>query len=270
MKKIFEVCTGSLQSVENAVEGGAERIELCSALDVDGLTPSIELLKTVKKRYPNLTVHVLIRPREGNFVYDDNEKQIILKEIHSAIDCGADGIVGGALLTNGNIDIPFLKEMLIASQGRPFTFHRAFDVCDNPILALEQMKEEGVRRILTSGQQPTAEQGIPLLKELVKLAGNELIIMPGGGVNSKNVDTILKSGCVVYLQISPMFFERRCKFSGDFISSELNAITFSEKDKHWVNTSELVLNCSRYKQAKAAKKLIKICMKYLKNQKESE
>jgi shikimate kinase len=88
-------------------------------------------------------------------------------------------------------------------------------------------------------------------------------------MDEKNVEMILQAGCVVYLQISPMFFERRCKFSGDFVESDLNAITFSEQDKHWVEQSELVLNCSRYKQAKAAKKLIKICTKYLKNQKES-
>ncbi len=88
-------------------------------------------------------------------------------------------------------------------------------------------------------------------------------------VDEKNMETILSAGCVVYLQISPMFFERRCKLSGDFVDSTLSAITFSEKDKRWVNASELVLNCSKLKESKAAKKLIKICTKYLKNQKES-
>lgn len=192
-RKIFEVCTGSLQSVINAVEGGAERIELCESLNVDGLTPSWNLLRKVRTQFPHLIVHVLIRPRKGDFIYTEKEKVAILKDIRKAVEYGADGIVSGALLPDGSIDIPFLREMLSASQGIPFTFHRAFDVCNNPLQALTELKAEGVSRILTSGQQPTAAAGIPLLKKLVEKADGQLIIMPGGGVSSENVCTILKA-----------------------------------------------------------------------------
>jgi copper homeostasis protein len=192
-RKIFEVCTGSLQSVINAVEGGAERIELCESLNVDGLTPSWNLFKNVRAQFPHLIVHILIRPRKGDFIYTEKEKVAILKDIRKAVEYGADGIVSGALLPDGSIDIPFLREMLSASQGIPFTFHRAFDVCNNPLQALTELMAEGVSRILTSGQQSTAAAGIPLLKKLVEKADGQLIIMPGGGVSSENVSTILKA-----------------------------------------------------------------------------
>ena len=109
-RKIFEVCTGSLQSVINAVEGGAERIELCESLNVDGLTPSWNLFRKVRAQFPHLIVHILIRPRKGDFIYTEKEKVAILKDICKAVEYGADGIVSGALLPDGSIDIPFLRE----------------------------------------------------------------------------------------------------------------------------------------------------------------
>lgn len=190
---ILEVCTGSLQSVANAVAGGAQRIELCQALELDGLTPSLGVLLTVKKCYPNLKTHVLIRPRAGDFVYSKLEKQAMLNDIHLAVANGADGIVSGALCANGAIDETFLYEMLHATDGIPFTFHRAFDVCKNPLESLEALKRAGVSRLLTSGQQPMAEQGIGLLAALVAQADNQLVVMPGGGVTSGNIRHILQA-----------------------------------------------------------------------------
>lgn len=195
MKKILEVCCGSFADVERAVEGGAERIELCSALSLDGLTPSMGLIESVKTYYPQLTIHVLIRPREGDFVYTDEEKKIIMRDIRNAIISGADAIVCGALTRDGDIDVEAVQNMLgmvRCGGGKSLTFHRAFDVCRDPIHALSVLKELGVTRILTSGQQSTAEKGIPLLKQLVEEAGDQLIILPGGGVNSGNAREILQ------------------------------------------------------------------------------
>lgn len=196
MKRIFEVCTGNLASVIAAVEGGAERIELCSALSLDGLTPSIGLLKYVRKTFPELKIHVLIRSCEGGFVYSKDDLDTMLLDIHEASSY-ADGIVCGALTQEGDIDTEALRLMVETSEGKPFTFHRAFDRCRNPQEALEQIIEAGCKRILTSGQQPTAEQGIPLLHELNKQANGRIIIMPGGGVNEKNARLILdQTGCI--------------------------------------------------------------------------
>ena len=196
MKRLFEVCTGNLASVIAAVEGGAERIELCSALSLDGLTPSIGLLKYVRQTFPLLKIHVLIRSCEGGFVYTKDDLDTMLLDIHEASSY-ADGIVCGALTHEGDIDTEALRLMVETSEGKPFTFHRAFDKCRNPQEALEQIIDAGCKRILTSGQQPTAEQGIPLLHELNKQANGRIIIMPGGGVNEKNARLILdQTGCI--------------------------------------------------------------------------
>ena len=196
MKRLLEVCTGNLASVIAAVKGGAERIELCSALSLDGLTPSIGLLKYVRQTYPQLKIHVLIRSCEGGFVYSKDDLETMLLDIHEA-SAYADGIVCGALTPEGDIDTEALRLMVEASEGKPFTFHRAFDKCRNPQEALEQMINAGCKRILTSGQQPSAEQGIPLLHELNKQANGRIIIMPGGGVNEKNARLILdQTGCM--------------------------------------------------------------------------
>ena len=195
MKRLLEVCTGSLQSVMAAVEGGAERIELCSALSLDGLTPSLGLLKTIRSMYPTLKIHVLIRPREGDFVYSEEEVRIMEEDIRASLPY-ADGIVIGALDAEGNIDIETTRRLVAASEGKPVTFHRAFDVCRDPLTALEQIISLGCQRILTSGQQPKAVQGVSLLKALQQQAGDRLIIMPGGGVNTENARLIIdQTGC---------------------------------------------------------------------------
>ncbi len=196
MKRLLEVCTGNLQSVAEAVKGGAERIELCSALSLDGLTPSLGLLKTVRRLYPALKIHVLIRPHEGDFVYTEEEVRIMAEDIKASLPY-ADGIVIGALDAERNIDIEATRRLVEASEDKPVTFHRAFDVCRDPLTALEQIINSGCRRILTSGQQPKAEQGIDLLKQLQQQAGDRLIILPGGGVNDRNARLILdQTGCM--------------------------------------------------------------------------
>ncbi len=190
MKRLLEVCTGSLRSVRAAVEGGAERIELCSALSLDGLTPSIGLLQRVRELYPTLTVHVLIRPREGDFVYERQEVQVMERDIRAVLPY-ADGIVVGALTADGDVDLPAMACLMRAAADKPVTFHRAFDVCRNPLVALEQLIQLGCRRILTSGQAPHADEGIPLLRRLSDLSADRLIIMPGGGVNPGNARRLM-------------------------------------------------------------------------------
>lgn len=196
MQYTLEVCAASMQSVAAAAEGGARRIELCSALSLDGLTPSMGMIRIVKERFPQLTLHVLVRPREGNFVYNDVELATMQSDIIECRKAGADSIVVGALTPEGDIDLAAMQRLMEAADTLPVTFHRAFDVCRHPEEALEQVIALGCRRILTSGQQPTAEQGIALLHRLNQQADGRIILMPGGGVNATNAPLILQqTGC---------------------------------------------------------------------------
>ena len=186
---ILEVCCGDLQSVRAAKEGGAHRVELCRALDVDGLTPSQAMMEEAIGT--GIPVQVLIRPREGDFVYSKDEVESMLRDINLAKQLGANGVVIGALKSDGSIDEDIIRRLLEEAEGLSITFHRAFDVCRKPFEALEQIISLGCHRLLTSGQAPTAEQGIPLLKRLVEQSAGRLIIMPGAGVNVNNALRIL-------------------------------------------------------------------------------
>ena len=186
----LEVCAGDLASAQAAAQGGAHRIELCSALELDGLTPSPALIEAAR-RIEGLRLHVLIRPREGDFVYSEAETGTMLRDIRIARQLGADGVVIGALTPEGDIDLPSCRRLIEAAQGLPVTFHRAFDRARNPLQALEDIIVLGCTRLLTSGQAPTAEAGIPLLRQLVLQARGRLIVMPGAGVTPANARLIL-------------------------------------------------------------------------------
>ena len=194
---VLEVCCGSLNSVLAAVEGGAERIELCSALSLDGLTPSIGLIQEVRRLFPTLKIHVLIRPREGGFVYSEAEVRVMEQDIHEAVAAGASAIVGGALTSANKLDVKATHRLVVASEGLPFTFHRAFDLVPDKSAALRRLSELGVARVLTSGGATTAEAGIPVLRQLVQEASSlhphPVTILPGGGVNHHNVQQIIEA-----------------------------------------------------------------------------
>ena len=185
----LEVCCADLQSVHAAKEGGAHRVELCEALEVDGLTPSAEMMAEAIGM--GIPVQVLIRPRKGDFVYNKEEVASMLESIRLAKRLGANGVVIGALKPDGSIDEETVRSLVEEAEGLSITFHRAFDVCTKPLEALETIIALGCHRLLTSGQAPTAEQGIPLIKKLVEQSAGRLIIMPGSGVNPENAHHIL-------------------------------------------------------------------------------
>lgn len=182
---ILEICANSYQSAVNAEIAGAHRIELCSEISVGGVTPSLGLLKKVMHSL-SIPVQVLIRPRSGNFHYSDKEFDIMKENIRLCKDLGCAGIVSGVLHKNNTIDLKRTSELIELSKPMSFTFHRAFDVVSKPKEALLKLLNLGVDRLLTSGQQEKAEDGIDLLIELQKLAKNKLTILPGSGINSKN------------------------------------------------------------------------------------
>lgn len=186
---ILEVCCGDIESVRAAKEGGAQRVELCRALELDGLTPSEAMMEEAIGM--GIPVQVLVRPREGDFVYDKDEVEGMSRDIRLAKRLGANGVVIGALKPDGSIDEDIIRYLVGEAEGMSVTFHRAFDVCARPEEALEQIISLGCHRLLTSGQAPTAEQGIPLLRRLVEQAAGRISIMPGAGVNVDNARRIL-------------------------------------------------------------------------------
>lgn len=193
-KPVLEVCAGDIGSVYAASAGGAARVELCSALGEGGVTPSGGFIRQAL-RVPGLKVHVLIRPRGGDFLYTTEEIDAMVEDIRVCHEAGVHGVVIGALTPNGDIDIPACRRMMDAAAGMSVTFHRAFDLCRNPDEALDAIIELGCDRILTSGQAPSALEGIPMLRRLSERAGSRLIILAGGGISPDNAVEILeKSG----------------------------------------------------------------------------
>lgn len=189
---ILEICAGSVESAIAARDGGAQRIELCAALEVGGVTPSAGLIAEARK-IDGLTLNVIIRPRGGDFLYNEYEAACMEQDIRTCKQLGVDGVVIGALTADGDIDTVLCKRLIAAAKSMSITFHRAFDMCRDPKKALEELIAMGCDRVLTSGQAATAEAGIPLLKELVQQAGRRIIIMPGCGVNSNNAAAILSA-----------------------------------------------------------------------------
>ncbi len=189
---LIEVCANSLQSALNAEKAGANRIELCSELAVGGITPSYGLLKAIREKI-TIPVHVLIRPRSGDFTYSDAEFHIMKTDIATCVDMGFEGIVSGVLKKDFSLDAERTKILIEASGGLKFTFHRAFDWIKNPLEASVKLESLGVDYILTSGQQKSAEEGIALLSELHQKA-SAISIMPGGGVKPDNINIFKEKG----------------------------------------------------------------------------
>ncbi|WP_276168060.1 copper homeostasis protein CutC [Zobellia alginiliquefaciens] len=189
---LVEVCANSLQSALNAQKAGADRIELCAELAVGGITPSYGLLKSVREQI-SIPVHVLIRPRSGDFTYSADELKIMKENIALCSQLGFEGIVSGVLKSNYTLNVEQTQELIAASGDMRFTFHRAFDWVEDPFKTLSQLEELGVDYILTSGQQKSAVAGIELLKRLHAKTKN-CTLMPGGGVRPENVMDFKKWG----------------------------------------------------------------------------
>ena len=185
---IVEACVTSAQSALNAQIGGALRVELCDNLIEGGTTPSAGMIKRSREMI-KIGLHVMIRPRGGDFCYSDDEFHIMKEDVRVAAELGADGVVAGILLPDGNIDVNRMKELKRIAGDMHFTCHRAFDMSVDKFRALEDVIISGANRILSSGGKNKATEGIMLLKELVSKAEGRIIIMPGSGVNE---DTIVR------------------------------------------------------------------------------
>lgn len=189
---LVEVCANSPASALAAQEAGANRIEFCSEIAVGGVTPSKGMLEWVSQNI-HIPVHVLIRPRSGDFCYSDLELDCMIRDIEICVELGFAGIVSGCLKPDRNLDVFGLARLKAAAGNCHFTFHRAFDRCLNPLETLTQLEKLGVNTVLTSGQTSSAMDGMPLLKDLLDKA-TSCQIMPGGGVNAGNALKFLEAG----------------------------------------------------------------------------
>ncbi|EZA55360.1 hypothetical protein DMN91_002155 [Ooceraea biroi] len=190
----MEICVDSLESAKNAVEGGATRLEVCSALSKGGLTPTPGVIKQIRT-FARIPLYAMIRIRDGNFVYTDEEKDAMLHDLMILKDHCVDGFVFGALTLDYEIDIVICKKIISAACPLPVTFNRAFDLTTDPFKSLEILANLGFKRILTSGQKSTAVEGLKLIKTLVQKSYNYgIIIMPGAGITKNNISKIIESG----------------------------------------------------------------------------
>ena len=192
---ILELCTDSIAGAELARKYGAKRIELCSALTVGGLSPSTALIKECLK-IGKVEVHVMLRHREGGFVYGKNEWPIILNDLNMMISLGVHGVVFGALNENGDVDKALCQEIIsrTSAVGIEATFHRAFDLASDPIKTVEELIELGFDRLLTSGQKDMAIDGKNLIKDLSDQSDGRIQIMAGSGVNPSNAIELAATG----------------------------------------------------------------------------
>lgn len=249
MKPIqIEVCVNSVESAVNAQMGGASRIELCSNLMEGGTTASAGTILAVRSKLI-CEMNVLIRPRGGDFLYNNTELETIMNDIAFAKKAGADGIVFGFLTEDGKIDVTLLKEMITLSRPLNVTFHRAFDMCDEPFEALEQLIKLRVDRILASGQKQSAIEGASLLKQLVQKAGSQIIIMPGGGIRPNNIEKLIKKTGAREFHVSSRFqMESKMNFRrpGIKMGSLLETNEYEKVVVNQAGVKEMVEIASKY------------------------
>lgn len=197
-KYIIEIATSDFLTTRSAVEGGTDRIELCANLAEGGTTPSYGHIKKCRETF-DVLIYPIIRPRGGDFLYNDEEFEIMMQDINLCKQLGCDGVVIGLLNKDGSIDIKRTSALVEAAYPLGVTFHRAFDRCRDPFEAMEQLLKIGCERILTSGQKPVATEAIELIAQLNKAADERIIIMPGSGVRKENIKTLAeKTGCVEF------------------------------------------------------------------------
>jgi copper homeostasis protein len=218
-KLTIEVCVDSVESAMAAERGGADRVELCDNLLEGGTTPSAGAIAIARERL-GIKLHVIIRPRGGDFCYSEIEFAVMRHDVALAKQLGADGVVIGILTSEGEIDIERTRELIELARPLSVTFHRAFDMSRDPYRALDDLIGLGVERILTSGQEPSVLEGLDLIAELVQIAGERVIIMPGGGTE-RNIKKVVQRSGVREVHVtgttsveSPMRFRNQRIFMG--------------------------------------------------------
>lgn len=234
---LLECCVDSVESAINAKKGNADRLELCSNLIIGGTTPTLALFKQIRETV-EIPIHVLIRPRFGDFLYSLYESDIMIKEIDMFRDAGADGIVIGCLNADGELAVPELKELIAHAGNMRITLHRAFDMCKSPFKAMEEAKNLGIHSILTSGQESSCLKGIDLLRRLSQEADSSIAIMAGAGIDETAVRTLLEETSVTSFHMSgKKIVESEMRFRNPHVSMGIPGM--SEYEIWRTDTGEL-------------------------------
>lgn len=198
---ILECCVDSVESALAAKKGGADRLELCSNLVIGGTSPSLALFRQIRE-HTDIRIHVLLRPRFGDFLYTSHELSIIEKEIRMFREAGAEGVVIGCLKPDGSLDCEAMSRLIDHAGQMSITLHRAFDMCKDPFRTLDEAQSLGIHTILTSGCQPSCLKGIDLLRQLDERADGKVSIMAGAGINSNAVQLLLKQTKITAFHMS--------------------------------------------------------------------
>jgi copper homeostasis protein len=238
-KNILEICCFNLDSARIAADAGADRVELCADPAGGGTTPAIGLIRGVRKKI-NIELYPIIRVRGGDFLFSDEEFDVMLHEVEACKSAGCDGVVIGMLLPDGRVDKNHSAILVEKAYPMGVSFHRAFDWTRNPFEALEDIINTGCERILTSGQQPTAILGTPLIRDLVKQADGRIQIMPGSGVRAANIAELKKETLASHFHSSARILK---KTSMEFISPFMDEVQSSVMaDRHEIEQMVIQLS----------------------------
>ena len=250
-KFTLEVCADSVESVLAAEKGGADRIELCGNVVIGGTTPSESLFREIR-RYSDIKIHALIRPRFGDFCYSKYEKELILEQIQAFREEGAQGVVIGALLPDGSFDMEFMEECMKAAGKCKVTCHRAFDMCRDPFEALEALIHLGVDTLLTSGQEPSAMAGANCLEALAAKADGRIHILAGAGVSDAVIKPLYEKGIRHFHLSAKMELESAMKYRNTRVSMGLPGMSeymIWQTDDKKVRSARMVLDACSGKEA---------------------
>ncbi len=229
---ICEICVDTVGGVRAAKAVGADRVELCADLLEGGITPSRGMIRRART-ITGIGLNVMIRPRGGDFLFDDDEFATMQSDIETAKAEGADGVVIGLLTAAGEVDAARTRELILLARPLSITFHRAFDMTHEPFRAIETLVGVGVDRVLTSGQEATVIEGLPLIVDLIERAGNRIVVMPGGGITSRNVNRIVaaaKPHEIHFAALEPAVSGMRFRRPHVFMGGELRPPEYDRLD----------------------------------------
>lgn len=226
----LEIIGFNIESCIAAQDGGASRIELCDNPSEGGTTPSYAFIKAAREKL-SIDLYVMIRPRGGDFLYSDDEFEIMEKDIAVCKDLGCDGIVLGILTPEGNIDKKRCSQLIEYAYPLGVTFHRAFDRTKDPLQAMEDIIEMGCERILTSGLRTKAIDGLELIKQLIIQADDRIVIMPGSGVNAENIVQLAeRTGAVEFHSSASMLRDSKMKYENELMNEKMQHIAVNKEE----------------------------------------
>jgi copper homeostasis protein len=227
---LLEICAFNLAAALAAQRAGTDRIELCAGPEEGGVTPSPGLIRTAREKL-RIPLYPIIRPREGDFLYSEEEFRVMLRDVEWCKEIGCDGVVIGMLLADGSVDQSRCARLVEKAYPMGVTFHRAFDRAANPFQALEAVIGIGCERILTSGQRPVAMEGFQLIYELIREADERIVIMPGSGVRSGNVAELVSRTGAVEVHTSARVTQRSAmEFVNGAMQEDLTTVMPSEEE----------------------------------------